>query len=212
MTKDGRLKYEVDKLTKKINKEKTIKAGVKVIVIAILTILLIVNLIMLYEHKRDPNEIVSFVGISVFNIISESMKPTIDENDVIIIKQSDINEINVGDIVTFKKHDGTIVTHRIIRKVNTEDGIKYVTKGDHNQYEDKEPIEYNQIYGKYIFKINKIGTLVEELQNKNGIISAIIIVLIIVILKNSNDKKKERRKMIRHKYEIKKKRENINRD
>lgn len=206
------MKYEVERLTKKINKEKTIKAGVKVIIITILTMLLIVNLTMLYEHKRAPNEIVSFVGISIFNIISDSMKPTIDENDVIIIKQSTIDEIDEGDIVTFKKQDGTIVTHRIIKKIDSEDGRKYITKGDNNYYEDKEPIEYSQIYGKYIFRIRKIGTLVEELQNKNGIISAMIIVLIIVILKNSNDKKKERRKMIRQKYEIKKKRENLEKE
>ena len=203
------MKYEVEELSKKINKEKTIKAGVKVVVITILTILLIVNLTMLYEHKRAPNEIVSFVGISVFNIISESMEPTINENDVILIKQTNIDEIKEGDIVTFKKHDGTIVTHRIIKIVDSEEGRKYITKGDNNQDEDKEPVEYSQIYGKYIFKISKIGTLIEELQKNNGVISAITIMLIIVILKNSNDKKKERRKMVRQKYEIKKKRDSL---
>lgn len=202
------MKYEVEELTKKISKEKTIRAGVKIIVVAILTLLLIVNLVMLYEHKRAPNEIVSFLGNSFFNIVSNSMEPTINEDDVIMIKEVTIEEIQEGDIITFKKQDETIVTHRIVEMLDTQNGRIYITKGDNNKEEDREPIEFSQIYGKYVFKINKAGKLVEKLQKSNGIISAVIIVLIIVVLKNSNDKKKERRKMVRQKYEIKKMRDN----
>ena len=41
------------------------------------------------------------------------MQPTIDPGDVIFIKKSDVEDLEVGDVVTFQKND-FIATHRII--------------------------------------------------------------------------------------------------
>ena len=204
------MEYQVDKISKQIKIEKTIKKFFKTLLLACLIILLTMNLIMLYKQNIKKEEIPRVWGISVFNIVSESMEPTINVNDLIVIKKSEGEEIKKGDIITYKKKDGTIVSHRVVR-IKKENGQNvYTTKGDNNNVEDEEKIKQNQVHGRYLFKISGAGNFVEELQKNNGLISVALILIIFVILKNGKDKKKETRKRIREKYDIKKKRDEYN--
>ena len=204
------MKYEIEEISKQIKVEKTIKKIFKTIVLAVLGMLLIINLIMLYQTNINPDEIPHIGCYSVFNIISESMEQTINVNDLIIIKKCSQDEIKNKDIITYKKKDGTIVTHRIIKITNENGQNVYTTKGDNNQVEDEEKIKHEQVQGKYIFKIKGAGNFVEELQKNNGLISVALALIIFVILKNGKDKKKETRKKIREKYDIKKRRDEYN--
>jgi len=201
------LKYQVEQITRQIKIEKTIHKILKSLVLAILGILLIINLIMFYQTSINPKELPNVGNISVLNIVSESMEPAINVDDLIIIKKCKEEEIQEKDIITYKKQDQSIVTHRI-EKINKENGQNvYTTKGDNNNVEDEEQIKYEQVYGKYLFKISGVGKIAQEFQKNNGLISVALIIIIFVILKNGKDKKKETRKKIREKYEIKKKRD-----
>ena len=178
--------------------------------LVLLITLLISNIIMFYQTNIKHAEIPQVAGISVFNIVSESMEPTINVNDLIVIKKCKESEIENKDIITYKKDDGTAVTHRVIRKNKVNGETIYTTKGDNNPVEDDGVIKYSQVHGKYVFKIKGIGGFVEKIQKNNGLITVAIAVIIFVILKNGRDKKKENRKIAREKYEIKKKREEYN--
>lgn len=204
------MEYQVDKISKQIKTEKAIRKILKTILLAFLIMLLSINLIMLYQKNVLKEEIPRIGNIAVFNIVSKSMENTINVNDLIVIKQCQENEIQKQDIITYKKEDGTVVTHRVLR-ISKEGGQNiYTTKGDNNEIEDSEPIKHNQVYGKYLFKISNAGNIVEALQKNNGLISVALIIIILIILKNSKDKKKEQRKRIREKYDIKKKRDEYN--
>jgi len=203
------LKYQIEKISKQIKIEKTIGKIFKTIILVFLVMLLIVNLMMLYQKNIKSEEIPRFWDVSVFNIVSGSMEPAINVNDVIVIKKCAQDELEKGDIITYKKQDGTIVTHRIVA-IHKENENIYTTKGDNNNVEDGEKIKYSQVHGKYLFKIKGMGNFVEELQKNNGLISVALIIIIFVIIKNGNDKKKEHRKTIREKYDIKKKRDEYN--
>lgn len=200
------MKYEVEEISKKIKRKKIFHNITRFFVILFLTFLLIVNLIMFYQTEHNPEKIPSIYNISILNIVSHSMEPTINVNDLIFIKYCTAEELKEGDIITYRKENESIVTHRIV-DIEENEKIEYTTKGDNNNAEDDEKIQYDQVCGKYLFKIEKAGKFVEILQKGNGIISIIIIILIFVVLKNTNDKKREGRKKIREKYEIKKKRE-----
>lgn len=204
------MKYQVEKISKQIKIEKTIGKIFKTITLALLGMLLIINLIMLYQTNIKHAEIPRIGNISVFNIVSESMEKAINVNDLIVIKKCSEDEIQKGDIITYKKEDGSIVTHRIV-KINKENGQNvYTTKGDNNEVEDDEKIKHEQVHGKYLFKIKGIGKFAQDLQKNNVLISVVLIIIIFVILKNGNDKKKETRKKVREKYDIKKKRDEYN--
>jgi len=191
----------------KINKEKKIAHIIGKIVNIILYIIIIpiiiFNFTLIIKSFINPSEIPDFFGYKSFIIVSGSMEPTIMTGDAIFVKKVPQNEIKVNDIISFKD-DGIITTHRII-SITKENGIKkYTTKGDNNNVEDKEKTIYENIEGKYQFKINGFGAMIEILQNK---ITLIILILIIVLnywyIHKINDKK-QKRKEKRQQYNLKK--------
>lgn len=206
------MKYQVEEISKQIMREKTIHKILKNIVLALLGMLLIINLVMLYQTEVKREEIPRIGNISVFNIVSQSMEPTINVNDLIVIQKCTEEELQSGDIITYKNADGRVVTHRIVKTTKQEGKNIYTTKGDNNEVEDNEKINYEQVYGKYLFKIRSAGKFAQKLQENNGLITVILTIIIFVVLKNSKDKKKETRKKIREKYDIKKKRDEYNKN
>ena len=137
------------------------------------------------------------------------MQPILNIDDVILVKSCDIRELKNDDIITFTKEERTI-SHRIVKIIERKQDRVFVTQGDKNDISDEGFVEKDQIYGKVIFSIPKIGKFVEYLQNKNGFVRIAILVIIIFILISLKDEKRNRRKMIRKKYEIKKEREKYN--
>lgn len=137
------------------------------------------------------------------------MQPTLNVDDVIIVKSCDIRELNKNDIITFTKDEKTI-SHRIVKIIEKEKDRAFVTKGDNNEVEDNGFVHKDQIYGKVIFNIPKIGKVVQYIQDKEGFIHSAVLVIIIFVLICMKDEKRNRRKMIRKKYEIKKEREKYN--
>ena len=101
----------------------------------------------------------------IFNgyvIVSQSMVPTININDAIVIKRESNDKYNVGDIISFFSteydKEGIIVTHRIINKSNfSSNNSNYRTKGDNNPVPDKKNVNTNNIYGKVFLIIPKLG-------------------------------------------------------
>ena len=93
------------------------------------------------------------------------------------------------------------VTHRVIEIIE-ENGIKkYKTKGDNNNTEDKEKITYEQIEGKYQFKINQFGIITEILKSKITLIILILMIVFIYYHKGKMEHKRQERKEKRRKYE-----------
>lgn len=202
------MEYQVEKITRQIKIEKIIHRLLKFIILVILGILLTISLIMFYKTNVSKEEIPYFGEYAIYNIVSESMEPQINVNDLIIIEKCEESELKVKDVITYKRQDGSIITHRIIQVNNFENKPKeYTTKGDNNETEDKEKIEYAQIYGKYLFRVKGAGKIAETIQENNGIMSVALIILIFITLKNGTDRKKEERKKVREKYDIKKKRD-----
>ena len=120
-------------------------------------------------------------------IVSGSMEPLIKIKDAVLIKRVDSdNELKQGDVVTYRATDptyyGILVTHRIV-DIKEKNGKKiYVTKGDHNETVDRSPIDFNQITGKVVMRIPKIGYIKYFLVSSYGWIIAIVIPSLLVII------------------------------
>ena len=136
------------------------------ILIAILCLMLILSslffiyvgdLLLFSKNHSSKNPL-----FGTYVIVSPSMVPTIGVNDAIVIKRLDNDQYDVGDIVTFISNDanykGLLVTHRIVNKesVGSKESI-YTTKGDNNYVEDPTYVKTDNIYGKVLFKIPKVG-------------------------------------------------------
>ncbi len=101
-------------------------------------------------------------GFTILQVSSNSMIPTFQKGDFIIIKKQ--TTYAIGDIITYEileEDEKYYVTHRIIKKYGNE----YITKGDANNREDTKTVKnspnrinaingilkYTDIKGKVLF-------------------------------------------------------------
>jgi signal peptidase len=89
-------------------------------------------------------------------ILTGSMEPVIYAGDVVILQKTDGNNLKVGDIIQYWSGEIYIV-HRIV-SIDEKTG-KFQTKGDNNSAPDSVLIGNEQIRGKMISVIPKIGKL-----------------------------------------------------
>ena len=124
---------------------------------------------------------------NAYVVLTGSMLPEIQVYDVVLTKKVDPNDLKVGDVITFASADtrflGTIITHRIKQKeYNSETkSYSFQTKGDNNNVVDSAWVPQNNIYGKVILKIPKLGYLQEFLAADGGWIIVILIPCLAVI-------------------------------
>ena len=198
-----KLEYDVEKISNKIKNKKITKKLIKYIILVALIILFIINLIFSFEENTH------ILGIYMFNIVSESMEPTFYKDDLVVVKKCKLEELHEGDIITFKQDD-RIISHRIVKITKEKRERKLITKGDNNDIPDKDMVEIQNVYGKVLFSIKKLGKIVHYIQNARGFINIIFFIVIVYILDSLRDNQKNSRKIKRKKYEIKKIRDNYN--
>ena len=176
---------------------------IKLLYIVIIPIILY-DVILIIQSIAKPDSIPSVFGIKTFTIVSRSMEPTLEINDVVFIKKYDINKLQEGDIIAFIQDEDNI-THRIERiEINKNEKL-FITKGDSNNTTDPKRINEFQIEGKYIGKIPKIGKIFSLLKNKYVFVVVIVILIICYILERKKLNKKIERKKKREKYDKKNK-------
>lgn len=183
----------------------------KVFLYSILLILIFVALaFILYFIDMQANAKKGIYKQPLFGayiIISPSMVPSINVYDAIVIKREEPENLKVGDVITFLSSDtrylGLTITHRIvgIEKSTTGD-IYFRTKGDNNNTEDSSLVKGDDIYGKVILKIPKIGYIQLLLTNAIGWVLIVVIPClgvviydIIKIFKSIRNGKRLRKKM-----------------
>lgn len=195
------MEYDIEKISSKIKNKRMTKKIFKYIILNILIILFIINLILSFEENTH------ILGIYMFNIVSESMEPNLKINDVVVVKKVEKQQLQKGDIITFKQ-DERIISHRIEDIIKEKETIKFRTKGDNNEISDPDLVDSGQVYGKVLFSIKKIGNVISYIQNVRGFLNVAIFIVIVYILVSLRDKQKNNRKKKRKKYEIKKMRDN----
>jgi len=96
--------------------------------------------------------------------------------DVIIVKGQ--TDYAARQVITFKDSSNRIVTHRI---VDIKNGI-FITKGDANRTTDNGNIQINQIIGKLVYILPKLGFIVVFSKSIPGVIIFMIIPGIYIIV------------------------------
>lgn len=124
---------------------------------------------------------------NAYVVLTGSMLPEIKVYDVVVTKKVDAADLKEGDVITFASSDqrflGTIITHRIIKKnpPRENQGYTFQTQGDNNNVADSALVLEDNIFGKVILKIPKLGYLQEFLASDGGWIIVILIPCLAVI-------------------------------
>lgn len=139
-------------------------SGVILLVLAVLAGILIIPKLMGFEEMA---------------VLTGSMEPKYPVGSLIFVKEENPEELKVGDVITYRLSEDTVVTHRIV-EINKEEQT-ITTKGDANSSNDGSPIPYSEIVGKAHFSIPYLGFISMNIKTPKGII-AICAVLITIIL------------------------------
>lgn len=91
-------------------------------------------------------------------VATGSMEPTIQVGDVVIVRRTDPDQLQVGDIVRYRK-DNYSVIHRIVAQQKGQNGqtLSFTTQGDNNNGPDSDPVLPDQIMGKVILTVPNAG-------------------------------------------------------
>lgn len=138
----------------------------------------------LYLHNNTP----------IMVVVSGSMVPTININDLIIVQGVNPRILKEGDIIVF--HDprfkisptcggGHCIVHRIIQVLNTNPP-QFKTKGDANMLPDPFTIDSDHIIGKVILIIPKVGIVARVFKPPYNYL-LVIIILVAFIFYEAND-------------------------
>ena len=131
----------------------------------------------------------SIGGYEVLRVITGSMEPELEENSIIIIKNTDVSQLKKGDIITFKSEDpqvkGLYVTHRIYDIQESQNGIYFVTKGDANETEDMYVVHEKNIAGKYVKKLPMglaLGKFINRISTSRMYFLVVLLHVLVVFL------------------------------
>lgn len=92
-------------------------------------------------------------------IISGSMEPEIDIGDVVIVRRVEPEQVVLGDVIQYREIERDVrINHRVIEIREDERGLPlFITKGDANANPDSDPVLAEQLTGKVVHVVPRIG-------------------------------------------------------
>ncbi len=155
--------------------------------VCVITFFLLYYIVSSQIHAKDANY---RPGISIYTIVSPSMNPVIEVYDIVVnAKVSDPAKIGIGDIITYKSKaansEGMTITHRVVAVDKSQDGqYEYMTQGDNNSEPDSLMVTFDQVIGKEIMIIPKLGKLQFLIANRKGWLLLLLIPIGIYLIKD----------------------------
>jgi len=138
-------------------------------------------------------------GFQSLAVLSGSMEPEIGVGAIVFAKESDLNDIVIGDVITYRIAGSTMVTHRVADI--DQNNQQFYTKGDANDVMDAQPVPFDNIVGKVAFSVPYIGYMSIYAKTPLGIAAICGILLILILLtflpevfsKEENEKMQEKK-------------------
>lgn len=99
-------------------------------------------------------------GATPYTVLTGSMRPHYPPGTLVVIRPTDPDRIEVGDVVTYQLESGrpTVVTHRVVAVAVRTDGERvFTTRGDANDVADQEPVRAVQIRGTLWYHVPYLG-------------------------------------------------------
>jgi signal peptidase len=97
------------------------------------------------------------------------MRPAVDVGDLLIVSKVPVDSIKKGDIIEYLTEDKDIF-HRVIAIEQTGGGKLFTTKGDANNAPDEAPVSPQQIKGKAVLVVPKLGWVSIKIKSLLGLL------------------------------------------
>ncbi|QMS84626.1 signal peptidase I [Candidatus Xianfuyuplasma coldseepsis] len=169
--------------------------------------MIIIGILLLYITFQlfIPDMTVRVFGFKPYGVLTQSMEPVIDRGDLVVVRQFELDDAEVGDIITFRTvlpETGTeeIVTHYIYSI--TETGGNTVIKTNRYFDEDDTPfadtwiLTEDQVVGAYWFHIPYLGYITQFVRSPFGIAAVIVnigvITAIVILIKKGKPEEQQK--------------------
>lgn len=145
-------------------------------------------------------------GAKPYTILTGSMAPQYPPGTLVVVKPVDVEDINLGDIITYQLESGKadVVTHRVVAVGAAADGEPlFITRGDANDGDDPEPVREVQIVGKlwysvpYIGWINNVVTGQARAYALPVVVGGLFVYGIVAIVISARDRRREKAALAR---------------
>ncbi len=160
------------------------------IVVVILLSILAINIHITIQARNNENVVPSVFGYRPFFVLSGSMEKEIHKGDLIITKIIEPSTLKINDVIAFRDEENTVTTHRIIDMIERDGNTYFVTKGDNNNTQDQNLVEYKDVEGIYVGRVPLVGTILNELAKPvNAVILVMGITIVFILLFQRTSKK-----------------------
>lgn len=143
------------------------------IVFYIMVVCLVVLSISTIKEKQNHGKN-NISGYGVYRVLTGSMSPTIKQGSLVIVKETNPQDIKPSDVITFGSDSGNLTTHRVVQVENNKN-IEFVTKGDANNVIDPMKVSSDNLVGKVVFHIPIVGAFIGFIQQYPIIIVVLLI-------------------------------------
>ncbi len=180
--------------------KKIINIVVDVVCGIILAFALILAISMISSKRKNYGNYTEIFGKAYLAVVSDSMEKNIQTGEVgpgnfskgdlitvDILKNSEKNSLQVGDVITFR--DKFIVngqwklnTHRIVKiEVNAEGEREYTTRGDNKDMDDMFTKTNEDIVGKLVGRKAGAGKIVSFMSSSAGFFVCVVLPTLIIV-------------------------------
>ena len=165
----------------------TVKKVASIAVSVVMWIIILVAALYAFTTlaTKDDGSVSNLAGFTPMTVQSDSMSPTFDQGDLIVIQTCDTSKLEVGDIVTFHTiidNQYALNTHRIA-SIDELNGMRsFTTKGDNNDIADQHIISDGDIVGKYVFKLPGMGNVMDFLSSTWGFLIVIVLPMLLFFI------------------------------
>ena len=190
------MRYESDVISKNIKRNQKIKKFLFIILYIMLIPTILFSLLLIFLELGNSGKFPSSLNIEVYTVTSESMKPRLNINDIVIVKKGYSNEeYKIGNIITFKNSKNDIMPsiHSYFNSQIFKNPYLILSW----------PKVWKDVIGKVIYTMPKFGSFVNLLKNEVFFSLCIIVLFAIALIDNKQKRKTLERKQTREKYEKK---------
>lgn len=169
-------------MKKTLNIIKTVLVWLAVAVAVAMMIFTVVSSLTFNRNDRD------IFGYRAYIVMTDSMAATdFDAGSLILVKEIDPAQLQVGDIITFVSQNsesfGETITHKIREITRDKNGDRaFVTYGTTTGSDDTVLVTAPYILGKYELAIPHVGTFFNFLKTPQGYFVCILIPFMLLIL------------------------------
>ena len=151
----------------------------------ILIPILLINCTLIVKSFINKDEVPRIGKTMPLIVLTDSMYPEIKSGDVIVCREVDPEDIEVGDVISFYDPAGngtSVVTHKVIEIIEEDGERLFRTRGTNNNTDDRLPVHEDKVIAEYTgTRIPAAGNIAIFMQSTAGLIVCVIVPIVLFV-------------------------------